>query len=135
MCGRRARGTALAEGTAVSATDTILVVDDDRRVRTVAEAMLRRDGYRVVGVSGPEDALALVATDRTIVLAVIDIVMPVMTGFDLAKELRRIAPSIRIVYMSGFQSDLFQQPVDEPVVAKPFKVDALSEAIAAALRM
>jgi CheY-like chemotaxis protein len=111
---------------------TILVVDDDPRVRSVASTFLRRDGYTVIGAASPDEALDLVALDPSIRLAVIDIVMPVMTGFDLAKEIRRIAPWMRIVFMSGFQSDLFQQPVDDPVVTKPFRIDALTDAVATA---
>jgi two-component system, cell cycle sensor histidine kinase and response regulator CckA len=117
----------------VTGVPTILVVDDDPRVRSVAETMLRRAGYTVVGACGPEEALAALVLEPAIEVAVIDIVMPVMTGFDLAKEIRRRVPAVKIVFMSGFQSDLVRQPVDEPVVTKPFKVGALSDAIATAL--
>ncbi|HZR25137.1 MAG TPA: response regulator [Vicinamibacterales bacterium] len=112
---------------------TVLVVDDDERIRSLAELVLRRDGYIALVAATPGDALALIRAHPEIRVAVIDVVLPVMTGFDLATELRALAPHVRIVFMSGFRSDHFRQPVNDPVVSKPFTVDALLEAIAAAL--
>lgn len=112
---------------------TVLVVDDDERIRSLAEMILRRDGYGVFVAATPGDALALIRAHAEIRVALIDVVLPVMTGFDLANELRAVAPHVRMVFMSGFRSDHFRQPVDEPVVSKPFTVDALTDAIATAL--
>jgi CheY-like chemotaxis protein len=113
----------------------ILVVDDDGRIRSVTEMVLRRAGYDVVSAAGPGEAMELVRSRADIQVALIDIVLPMMTGFDLAAEIRRAAPSIKIVFMSGFRSDQFQQPVREPVVSKPFTADVLTGAIASVLEI
>jgi CheY-like chemotaxis protein len=109
------------------------VVEDDAGVRALAELVLRRAGHDVVAASSPYAAIAAVKAQTDIELALIDIVIPDMTGFDLASEIRRLAPWVRIVYMSGFTSDQFREPVDEPFVAKPFTVKALTQAVEQAL--
>jgi two-component system, cell cycle sensor histidine kinase and response regulator CckA len=112
---------------------SILIVDDDEGIRALAQMMLRRNGHTLVCAAGPGEALAAVREQPNIRVAVIDIVLPMMTGFDLATEIRKLAPDIKVVYISGSRSDHFRQPVDEPVVSKPFTVDALTDAIDAAL--
>jgi two-component system cell cycle sensor histidine kinase/response regulator CckA len=83
--------------------ETVLLVDDSEQVRTLVREILRRQGYQVIAASSPGEAL-LVA-DRhpaEIVLVLTDIVMPKMTGRELAERLMKRRPAIKALYMSGY---------------------------------
>jgi len=111
----------------------VLLVEDDVRVRTLGELVLRHAGHTVVTAGGPLQALDIFRLDREIGVVVTDIVMPEMTGFDLADELHHIAPSVRVVFMSGFASDSFLQSIDAPFVSKPFTPASLAAGVEQAL--
>src|SRR5712692_5780270 len=97
-------------GTTVSVH--VLLVEDDSRVRTLGALVLRHAGHTVVTADGPLHALDIIRADGDIGVVVTDIVMPEMTGFDLAEEVHQVAPSVRVVFMSGFANDCFRQSVD-----------------------
>lgn len=111
----------------------VLLVEDDSRVRTLGALVLRYAGYTVVTAGGPLEALDIVRADSDIGVVVTDIVMPEMNGFDLADELQQVAPSVRIVLMSGFTSDSFRRMVDVPFVSKPFTPASLTAGVEQAL--
>jgi PAS domain S-box-containing protein len=112
---------------------TILVVEDDPRVREITELILRRAGHDVVVAPGPLEAIATLRAQRDINLMLTDIVMPDMNGYDLADEARKIAPDLRVLYMSGFASDEFRRVVQDPFVPKPFSATSLTSAVETAL--
>ena len=112
---------------------TILLVEDDPRVRSLAQLILHKAGHDVVAASGPIEALAAIKAQSDIDLVITDIVMPDMNGFDLADELKRIAPGVRVVFMSGFTSDQFRRTVDDQFLMKPFTVESLTNAVNQAL--
>jgi two-component system cell cycle sensor histidine kinase/response regulator CckA len=105
----------------------ILVVDDDEHVRRVAERILRRSGYEVrTAASGPE-ALAEVRRS-SFDLLLTDMVMPGMTGRELARVVASEYPNIRILFMSGYNPGT---PVPSwQFLAKPFERPALLNKIA-----
>jgi two-component system cell cycle sensor histidine kinase/response regulator CckA len=84
--------------------ETILVVEDDPLIRTLAIRILKSCGYAVMAAEGPRQAL-LVASQRPVDLLLTDVVMPERSGRDLAVELRRDIPGLRVLYMSGYTSD------------------------------
>ena len=100
----------------------VLVVDDDDTVLRLTERMLRQAGYAVVPAHCGPDALAEVRRGSfDIVLT--DMVMPGMSGRELARELARISPHTRIVFMSGYHPGT---PIPEAqFLAKPFDRKAL----------
>jgi CheY-like chemotaxis protein len=112
---------------------TVLLVEDDPRVRSLAQLILHKAGHDVVSAGGPIEALAALKAQSDIDLVITDIVMPDMNGFDLAEELRRIVPGIRVVFMSGFTSDQFRRAVDDQFLMKPFTVESLTNAVNQAL--
>ena len=112
---------------------SVLVVEDDPGVRRLIESALRRTGHDVLSVAGPREALAAFRGEPDFDLVLTDIVMPDMSGYDLADEIRRMAPRARVVYMSGFTCDLVRQPVSEPFLAKPFTVESLTTIVRQAL--
>ena len=87
-------------------TETILLVEDADGVRAVAQRILARAGYQVVVASGGEEALALVERHTgTIDLLLTDVVMPGMSGPELAKRLGARLPALKVLCMSGYTDD------------------------------
>jgi CheY-like chemotaxis protein len=82
----------------------VLVVDDDPVVRRAVARFVASAGYQVIESSTPEQGLA--AADRYPVdLMITDLVMPNMTGYELAQRIAEIRPGVRVIYMSGFAPD------------------------------
>ena len=112
------------------AVKVVLVVDDEEQLLHLAEAMLRRDGYSVLSASGPLKALERSRDfPGDIDLLLTDVVMPVMDGLTLARQISAQRPQIRVLLMSGY-SDL-QSPL--PLLPKPFRIDELLSRVAKAL--
>jgi CheY-like chemotaxis protein len=108
---------------------TVLIVDDDPRVRDLAKIVLARAGHDVVAVAGPHDALAALNRQPCINLLLIDVVMPEMNGYDLAAEALRIVPGAQIIFMSGFARDLKREPAAHGFLAKPFTIESLTNVV------
>jgi two-component system, cell cycle sensor histidine kinase and response regulator CckA len=85
--------------------ETILVVEDEPSVRALAALLLEGAGYEVVQAAGAEEALEL-ATSHPVDLMLIDVVMPGMSGSDLAAALWKRQPELRVLYMSGYTDDI-----------------------------
>jgi two-component system cell cycle sensor histidine kinase/response regulator CckA len=87
-------------------TETILLVEDDDRVRLLARNILRRSGYHVIEASNGAEALLRSEEHRgTIHLLLSDVVMPQMGGPALAKRLTSVRPEMRVLCMSGYADD------------------------------
>jgi hypothetical protein len=113
---------------------TVLVVDDEPEVRTLVSEILRGAGYRVV--AAPDGAAALALLERapqSVDLLVTDVVMPVMSGTDLADRVRDRSPSTRVLFVSGFVPAGSAALRGAPLVAKPLHRAELLEAVRAAL--
>ncbi|MCC6527090.1 MAG: response regulator [Polyangiaceae bacterium] len=91
---------------ALGGTETILLAEDDDQVRTVAEGILRRAGYRVIATTSPAAALAVCADQAvSFDLLLTDVVMPKMSGRELAERIGIERPGIRVLFMSGYTDD------------------------------
>ena len=108
---------------------SVLIVEDDPGVRQIVEIVLRRAGHDVVAVEGPQEALAFLTGRPNINLVLTDVVMPEMSGYELAAEIKKIAPAARIVFMSGYAHDAGRQPVDDNFLAKPFTAESLTHVV------
>lgn len=87
--------------------ETVLLVEDDDQVRELARCSLESAGYRVLVAPGAHQALALAAQEQgSIELLLTDVVMPGMNGRELAEQLCRLRPEIRIIFMSGYTDDV-----------------------------
>lgn len=110
-------------------SETILVVEDEDEVRSLASEFLRSAGYSVLTAKDGVEALEV--SDRlggSIQLLLTDVVMPKMRGTELAQKLKACFPSLRIVYMSGYlEQDTCSGEILEKaiVLMKPFSRDAL----------
>jgi DNA-binding NtrC family response regulator len=83
-------------------TETILLVEDEDAVRTVARHVLQRHGYAVIEAARPEDALALTEGTQAVDLLLTDIVMPGVGGRALAAQFTARRPGTRVLFMSGY---------------------------------
>ena len=107
--------------------ETILVVDDDKDVRFVAQQGLLARGYTVLETGDPQQAIRM-AKDQTIHLLLTDVVMPIMKGTELADRIQAISPTTKVLLMSGYQtSDIASS--GRPFMAKPFCIDVLVERV------
>jgi signal transduction histidine kinase len=108
---------------------TVLVVDDQEQVRELAVRILEQHDARVVAAANGHEALAALAEHEEAVDVVLtDIVMPGMSGTELARRLRNERPGLPLVYFSGHVGDV-DRPQDGPLVEKPFSPEALVSAI------
>ena len=112
---------------------TVLVVDDEDLVRKFVERVLREAGYRTaVAADGPE-ALEVAAKLESFDVLVTDVMMPQMTGDELARRVRVSAPHIKVLYLTGFSDLLFKEKVtlwaDEAFLDKPCSVNGLLQAV------
>jgi two-component system, cell cycle sensor histidine kinase and response regulator CckA len=113
--------------------ETILLVEDETAVRAVVERVLSEAGYEVLVAPGPGEALLVAEQHRAIHLLLTDVIMPRMSGTDLAERLRKLRPGLPVVFMSGYAGDaLTSRGVNEEKVDllhKPFTEAELLERI------
>lgn len=109
------------------AQGTILVVDDDKMVRTVVGAMLSEVGYNVVQARSGEEAVRVVkhgALQLDMVLT--DVVLQGMFGDELAERIKVLDPGLPVVFMSGNSPEAIESEVEmipgENFIRKPFKM-------------
>jgi two-component system, cell cycle sensor histidine kinase and response regulator CckA len=109
---------------------TVLVVDDEEAVRRLASRMLTWGGYQALEARHGREALATIEQHAgPIHLVLTDIKMPGMNGRELGREIERRWPDTRLLYMSGFASEVFQGGLLEagaPFLAKPFTQEDLT---------
>jgi two-component system cell cycle sensor histidine kinase/response regulator CckA len=91
---------------AARGAETILLVEDEDQVRAVASSILKKAGYRVFEASGPEEALAICAEHGAeIRLLLTDVVMPKMSGRQLAERIVSLHGDMKVLFMSGYTDD------------------------------
>ncbi len=121
----------------VPATETVLLVEDDARVRASTAAILLELGYTVIEAAGSEEALRKLAEDAAIALMLTDIVMPDMNGRQLAEEAKKRGLSVKVVFMTGFTRNavVHNGVLDRDVhfIAKPFTLEQLAAKLREAL--
>jgi two-component system cell cycle sensor histidine kinase/response regulator CckA len=120
-------------------TETVLLTEDEQDVREIARQFLESGGYRVIEAKNGTDAIRLAAEHRgKIQLLVTDMVMPGMTGQELAERLHAEHPGLNVVFMSGYSEHAATEMVDaDPSVrllTKPFSRAALLRAVGEILR-
>jgi len=116
-------------------SETILLVEDEEPVRELVRRVLEDFGYRVLAASRPSEAQRLAAGSE-IDLLLTDVVMPEMSGYELATRVRLARPDARTLFMSGYAhkalGDAGELP-DGELLRKPFSTEELTAAVRAVL--
>jgi CheY-like chemotaxis protein len=124
----RALPVADAEGGA----ETILLVEDQEEVRKFIATILGEYGYQVVQAQDAAQALRLCAA-QPVDLLVTDVVMPKMSGVELARRARLALPGLRALFISGYSEETHQREwaslEDEKFLQKPFSPEALAKKV------
>ena len=112
----------------------VLVVDDEEPVRKFVQRVLGEHGYHIeLAVDGSE-ALEVAQKLGQFEILVTDLMMPRMTGDELARRLRQHEPGLKVLYLTGYSDQLFKEKVtlweDEAFLDKPCSVKGLAEAVA-----
>jgi two-component system cell cycle sensor histidine kinase/response regulator CckA len=139
----RVEGAATATATApvpqeVRGNETILLVDDDDQVRIVARGILRRNGYVVLEASNGGEALMICEQHTAkIHLLLTDVVLPRMSGRQIAERMAPQRPAMKVLFMSGYTDDAVAQhgilESDVAYLQKPITPDMLGRKVRAVL--
>ncbi|MDE3198648.1 MAG: response regulator, partial [Acidobacteriota bacterium] len=120
----------------VSGNSTVLVVEDEPSVRRFTMAVLKNAGYRLLEAANGEQAIEI-ARDygQPIHVLVTDMVMPGLTGVELAERLRAIWPEARVLLMSGYSEMLANREIGDGLLylQKPFSPEQLTRLVAQAV--
>jgi CheY-like chemotaxis protein len=123
---------------AVGGTETIVVVEDEESVLGVVRDMLESAGYRVHTAQSPASLDVFVADyDGPVHLLLTDVVLPDMSGLDLADRMQKRYPALPVLFMSGYAEAAFAQgrggAVGSHFIAKPFDRQKLLRAVRRAI--
>jgi two-component system, cell cycle sensor histidine kinase and response regulator CckA len=123
----------MEKGSIARGTETVLVVDDNDEARQALCRTLEWHGYTVLETGVPEQAYAISrVAGRTIDLLLTDIVMPEKTGVDLAKEVAKAQPELRILFISGYTDNEVSHDIAGTMTGfleKPITINQLSRKV------
>ena len=111
-------------------SEIILVVEDEERVRALSVEALRELGYGVVEASGPSQALRMLDEGQQVTLLFTDVVMPDMSGRQLADRARGKRPNLKVLYTTGYtRNAIVHNGMLDPgtnLLTKPFSIEELA---------
>jgi two-component system, cell cycle sensor histidine kinase and response regulator CckA len=126
----RARATEQVQKVDMTGHGRVLLVEDEDVVRSFAVRALKRQGYEVLEAADGLDALEVMnSCNGEVDIVVSDVVMPGMDGPTMLKEMRRANPDLKIIFVSGYPNEAFQQALGEETFAflpKPFSLPQLA---------
>ena len=125
---------ALVTVSVVESPGTVLLVEDEAVVRELVREILEREGYRVIAAPTPADALdASKSADDSIDLLLTDIVMPGMSGPEVAETIEASRAGLKVLYMSGYTDELASERArlkpGTAFIQKPFRAQELTELV------
>jgi two-component system cell cycle sensor histidine kinase/response regulator CckA len=112
---------------------SVLVVDDEEPIRKFVERVLREAGYQTALASDGPEAIEVASKLASLEILVTDVMMPEMAGDELARRLRLLQPSLKVLYLTGYADNLFKEKVtlweDEAYLDKPCSLKSLVQAV------
>jgi CheY-like chemotaxis protein len=114
---------------------TILLVDDEPMIRSIGRSVLEKAGYRVLTANDGIEAVEVFSREHpAIVLVVLDVTMPRMSGHDALRRFVEIDPAVRVLFSTGYSSlDLADMEGTLGLLAKPYRPSELLAAVQSAL--
>ena len=112
--------------------ETVLLADDEEMVLQAGKQMLQALGYDVLAAKCGNEAIRLCRDNKErIGLAILDVIMPEMSGLDACRELKKIKPEMKVILSSGYTREYLKGPDAahgyDGFLVKPFGIDTLSE--------
>ena len=111
----------------------VLVVDDEETIRRFVERVLNDAGYATKAAGSGAEALQIGSTPGAFDILVTDLMMPEMSGDELARRMRLTEPGLKVLYLTGFSDKLFKEKVTlwegEAFLDKPCTLKGLREAV------
>ncbi len=114
--------------------ETLLLVEDEESILHLAKTVLERLGYKVLAAPSPQKALTVAEQyEGPIHLLITDVVMPEMNGQQLTEQIKRLIPTIKVLYMSGYTADTIAHrgilAGNVEFIQKPFSNKSLAERV------
>ena len=111
----------------------VLIVDDEEAVRMFVERVVQEAGHKTTTAADGPEAIEAASKLGTIDLLITDLMMPMMSGDELARRLRQNQTSLKVLHLTGFSDRLFKERTtlwqDEAFLEKPCSVKGLMEAM------
>ncbi len=112
---------------------TILVIDDDDRVRTLLRDILLFERHQVIEASDGESGMRYLEKGGSVDIVLTDLGMPLKNGWEVAKWIKRELPHIPVVLVTGWGTNLDEEKVKESgidmIIGKPFQVNEILESV------
>jgi CheY-like chemotaxis protein len=126
-------GVAPRQDSVVGGSEIVMVVEDNDQARKAAVRSLQAFGYEVLSASDGVEALSMLEQRTDVRIVVSDMVMPLMSGAELANRLGEIRPGLPVLFLSGYADAAAagrdKLRGDEPFLQKPFTPEALADAV------
>ena len=111
----------------------VLIVDDEEPVRKFVDRVLRDAGYKTALAGDGPEAIEMMSKGEPFDIVVTDVMMPQMSGDELARRLRQSHPGLKVLYLTGFSDNLFKEKVtlweEEAYLDKPCSIKSLLQAV------
>ena len=118
-----------------AARGQVLLVEDDAEVAALTREMLSYLGFSVIQAASPDAALGALADGRSVDVVLSDIMMPGgVSGLDLAREIRRRQPNLRIVLTTGYAEAAASMDSDLQLLLKPYTLETVAKALGVELQ-
>ena len=114
--------------TIVGGSETILVIDDEERIRRTVSKMLTRCGYAVLLGADGQDGIDTFRRQREIDLVILDLSMPNMPGEEVLRQLRALDAGVRVIIFTGRSTEAEGLPIDG-LIQKPVTMDVLTQTV------